>query len=112
MDEITNQRLNRRAARMLSLGISHPVGLWRVGADLQYSSERPDAYMDASTFATVNTTLDAYSVLDLSLSYKVSPTVMFKARLDNASDQRYQTVYGYNQQPRSVYVGVTWAPKF
>jgi vitamin B12 transporter len=111
MDEITNQRLNRRAARLLSLGISHPVGLWRVGADLQYSSERPDAYMDASTFATVNTTLDAYSVLDLSLSYKFSPTVTFKARLDNASDQRYQTVYGYNQQPRSVYVGVTWAPK-
>lgn len=111
VDEITHQRLARRAATLLSLGISHPLGPWRLGADLQYSGDRPDVYSDPATFSTVNTTLAAYSVLDLSLSYKVSPTVMFKARLDNATDERYQTVYGYNQQARSLYVGVTWTPK-
>jgi vitamin B12 transporter len=111
VDEITNQRLSRRAATLLSLGISHPLGPWRLGADLQYSSDRPDTYSDPATFSTVNTTLAAYSVLDLSLSYKVSPTVMLKARLDNATDEKYQTVYGYNQQPRSLYVGATWTPK-
>ncbi len=111
VNEITNQRLSRRAATLLSLGLSHPLGPWRVGADLQYSGDRPDAYSDPATFSTVNTTLGAYSVLDLSLTYKVSPTVLLKARLDNATDETYQTVYGYHQQPRSLYMGMTWTPK-
>jgi vitamin B12 transporter len=54
--------------------------------------------------------LAAYTVVDLSLSYRVSPTVQLKARIDNVSNEKYQTVYGYNQQPRSAYVGVTWTP--
>ncbi|HSO44119.1 MAG TPA: TonB-dependent receptor [Rhodoferax sp.] len=111
VDETTNQRLLRRAATLLSLGVSYPLGPWRLGADLQYSGDRPDAFSDPATFGTVNTTLEAYSVLDLSLSYTVSPTVLLKARLDNATDEKYQTVYGYNQQPRSLYVGLTWTPK-
>lgn len=111
VNELTNQRLSRRAETLFSIGISHPLGPWRLGADLQYSGDRPDAYYDAATYSTVNTTLDAYSVLDLSLSYKVSPAVLLKARLDNATDEKYQTVYGYNQQPRSLYAGVTWTPK-
>jgi vitamin B12 transporter len=108
VDEITGQRLVRRAATLLSMGISHPLGPWRFGADLQHSSDRPDAYSDPST---VSTSLEAYSVLDLSVSYKLSPAVMLKARLDNATNQSYQTVYGYNQQPRSLYMGLTWTPK-
>lgn len=111
VDEITSQRLARRAANLLSLGLSHLLGAWRFGADLQYSSERPDAYSDPLTFSTISTTLPAYSVLDLSVSYQLSPAVMLKARLDNATDQSYQTVYGYNQQPRSLYLGLTWTPK-
>lgn len=111
VDEITHQRLSRRAATLLSLGVSYPMGPWRLGADLQYSGDRPDAYSDPATFSAVNTTLEAYSVLDLSVSYQVSPTVLLKARLDNVTDEKYQTVYGYNQQPRSLYVGLTWAPK-
>ena len=111
VDDITGQRLLRRAETLMSLGVSHAVGPWRLGADLQYSGDRPDAYSDPATFSTVHTTLDAYSVLDLSLSYQASPTVQLKARLDNVTDEKYQTVYGYNQQPRSLYVGVSWTPK-
>ncbi len=111
VDDITGQRLLRRAATLASLGVSHPVGAWRLGADLVYSGERPDAYSDPATFSTVNTTLDAYTVIDLTLSYLVKPGVELKARLDNAFDEDYQTVYGYNQQPRSLYIGLSWTPK-
>jgi len=111
VDEITHQRLLRRASTLMSFGVSYPLGPWRLGADLQYSGDRPDAYFDAATFSTVHTTLDAYAVLDVSVAYQLSPTVQLKARLDNATDEQYQTVYGYNQQPRSLYVGLTWAPK-
>lgn len=110
VDETTGQPLTRRAKTLFSAGVSQAVGAWRLGADLQYSGKRSDAYADPVTFAPVNTTLAAYSVVDLSLSYRVSPAVEFKARLDNAGNEKYQTVYGYRQQPRSAFVGVTWTP--
>lgn len=110
VDETTGQPLPRRAKTLFSAGVSHAVGAWRLGGDLQYSGKRSDAYADPVTFAPVNTTLAAYSVVDLSLSYRVSPAVELKARLDNVSNEKYQTVYGYKQQPRSAYVGVTWTP--
>lgn len=112
VDEITGQPLIRRAKSMFLLGVSHVVGSWRVGADLHLVGERPDAYFDSKTYETVKTTLDSYSVLDLTVSYKISSEVMLKGRLDNATDENYQTVYGYNQQPRSLYVGLSWTPKF
>ena len=108
---VTGQRLNRRAATLASVGVSHPIGAWRIDGDLRYSGKRPDAYTDPLTFTTVKTTLDAYAVLDLAVSYQWSPELRLQARLDNAFDRRYQTVYGYNQQPRSLYMGLTWAPK-
>lgn len=110
VDETTGQPLTRRAKTLFSAGVSHAVGAWRLGGDLQYSGKRSDAYADPVIFAPVNTTLAAYSVVDLSLSYRVSPAVELKARLDNVSNEKYQTVYGYKQQPRSAYVGVTWTP--
>ena len=110
VNELTGQQLNRRASTLLSFGASHAIGAWRAGADLLYSGKRSDVYTDTATFATVKTTLASYTVLDLSASYKVSPQVMVKARLDNATDRNYQTVYGYNQQPRSLYMGFTWTP--
>ena len=110
VDETTGQPLTRRAKTLFSAGVSQAIGAWRLGADLQYSGKRSDAYADPVTFAPVDTTLAAYSVVDLSLSYRVSPAVEFKARLDNVSNEKYQTVYGYKQQPRSAFVGVTWTP--
>ena len=110
VNELTGQQLNRRASTLLSFGASHAIGAWRAGADLLYSGKRSDVYTDTATFATVKTTLASYTVLDLSASYKVSPQVVVKARLDNATDRNYQTVYGYNQQPRSLYMGFTWTP--
>jgi vitamin B12 transporter len=59
----------------------------------------------------VDTTLKAYTVLDVSVAYRYSSQVQFTSRIDNLTDQKYQTVYGYNQQPLSMYVGVVWTPK-
>jgi len=111
VNEVTQQRLNRRASTLMSVGVSQPMGAFRVNADLQYSGERPDVYTDVNTFQSVNTTLGSYTLVNLSGAYKLTPELTLKARLDNAFDRKYQTVYGYNQQPRSLYVGVTWTPK-
>ncbi len=76
------------------------------------AGRRADRYSDPTTFASrVNTTLASHTVLDLAASYTLTPEVKLRARIDNVTDKRYQTVYGYNQQPRSLYVGLDLAPQ-
>ena len=111
VDDVTGQALGRRARTLASIGALHTVGAWRVGADLRYSGSRADAYADPATFRTINTTLDAYTTIDLTLAFKVRPDVELRARLENLGNSAYQTVYGYNQTPRSLFVGLTWTPK-
>ena len=111
-NDITGQPLTRRAKTLWSVGASHTVAGVLVDADLRHSGARSDRYSDPATWAAVNTTLASYSVLDLALSYKLRSDLELRARLDNVTDEKYQTVYSYNQQPRSLYVGLTWRPKF
>jgi vitamin B12 transporter len=112
VNDITGQPLTRRAKTLWSVGLSQPVAGMLVDADLRHSGARADRYSDPATFASVNTTLKSYTVLDLALSYKLRADLELRARLDNVTDASYQTVYSYNQQPRSLYVGLTWRPKF
>ncbi|HJR68749.1 MAG TPA: TonB-dependent receptor, partial [Gammaproteobacteria bacterium] len=50
--------------------------------------------------------LDDYGVLDVSLAYSVSNVVELYARVQNAADETYQEVIGYNTAGRSAYAGV------
>ncbi|HEY8427940.1 MAG TPA: TonB-dependent receptor [Sandaracinaceae bacterium] len=50
--------------------------------------------------------LDDYGVLDLSVAYDVSSAVEVYGRLENATDEEYQEVIGYNTAGRAAYAGV------
>jgi vitamin B12 transporter len=100
-DEDTGERLQRRAATLAKLGLSRETGPWQYGADLHYTGSRPDA----------GHTLGSYAVLDLTASYKVSPQVRVFGRVENAGDRRYETIYGYRQPSRGVFVGLNWQPR-
>jgi vitamin B12 transporter len=50
--------------------------------------------------------LDDYGVLDVSLAYSLSDTVELHARVQNAADETYQEVAGYNAPGRAAYAGV------
>jgi vitamin B12 transporter len=41
-------------------------------------------------------------------SYKLSNDWSLLARLDNVFNENYQSVYGYNQLPRSFFIGARW----
>lgn len=107
-DESTGQTLQRRAKAFWSVGVSQPVAGVLVDADLRHTGSSPDRY----GYPVTNTTLAAYTVLDLAASYRLRKDLELRARIDNLTDENYQTVYGYNQQPRSLYVGLTWRPTF
>ncbi|TNF62075.1 MAG: TonB-dependent receptor [Burkholderiales bacterium] len=109
-DDITGEALLRRARSFWSVGISQPLAGVVLDADLRHSGSRPDSYTDTGTFTRVDTTLGSYTVLDLALSYRLRKDLELRARIDNVTDRDYQTVYSYNQQPRSFYLGLTWRP--
>jgi vitamin B12 transporter len=100
-DQDTGQRLQRRAATLARLGISRDVGPWQWGGNLRTSGSRPDA----------GVTLGSYAVLDLTASYRVTPRARVFGRIENATDRQYETVYGYRQPGRGVFVGLNWQPR-
>jgi vitamin B12 transporter len=104
VDDTTGQRLLRRAQTVANVGASHSLGAYKLGADLRYSGARPDRD-DLGAIAP----LDSYSVLDLKASYAINKQVTVFGRIDNALNQRYETVYGYKQAERGVFAGLSWA---
>jgi vitamin B12 transporter len=55
--------------------------------------------------------LAAYTVLDLSGQYRISRELKATARVQNLLDRQYETVYGYRQAARALFVGLSWQPK-
>ncbi len=101
MDLTTQKRLDRRAAVLANLGLTHDLGAWALGANLRYSAARPDG----------SKSLSSYAVIDLNVSCAISPELKVFGRIDNLLDARYETVYGYNQPGVGVFAGISWQPK-
>jgi vitamin B12 transporter len=102
VDETTGDTLRRRAKTLASLSVSQPIGPWTLGAGLSYSGVRQD---DTNT-------LDAYTLVDISARYQITKELKLFGRVENLSNAKYQTAYGYNQSPRAVFVGINWQPGF
>jgi vitamin B12 transporter len=97
-DMDTGTRLRRRAATLAQLSADRSTGPWQWGGSVRYSGARDDAPFR----------LPSYAVLDLRAGYKLSPQLRVFGRLENVFDRRYETVYGYRQAGRGVFVGLAW----
>jgi vitamin B12 transporter len=97
-DANTGQLLNRRARELASISASRSMGPWSINASASYSGERFDG----------TNRLGSYAIAGFSGSYKLTNEWSVLARIDNAFDETYQSVYGYNQPPRSLFVGLRW----
>jgi len=98
VDTRTGQRLLRRAARSLNLGVARVVGTWRLGADLQATGPRFDS--DMNTFARVQ--LGGYGVVNLTASHDLNKNLTLGLALQNAFDKHYALVHGYKTPGRSA----------
>ena len=75
---------------------------WSIG--YQYVGKRPD--LDYNTYPTRNITLDAYSLVDTSVSYYVTDSTTISARIDNLLDKEYETANGYPAAERAYYLNI------
>lgn len=103
-DEATGQRLLRRAPFTANLAASYDGGRWSVGGEVGHTDRRADS--DINTFARID--LGSYTVARLLASYNVTKSLRLKLRLENAFDEKYELVDGYNTWGRAVFGGIEW----
>ncbi|WP_158271619.1 TonB-dependent siderophore receptor [Limnohabitans sp. 2KL-1] len=103
VNEATGQQLVRRAKTLASVSVSQALGLLTLGGSARYTRARPDIEGKPG--------LPSNTLLDLTARYSLSREWTLYGRVENATDSRYQTAYGYNQLPRTTTLGLSWKMK-
>jgi vitamin B12 transporter len=97
-DTTNEQRLRRpRLFSNLAVSFSPPGNRVRVLANYRFARDAVDVGFIP---------LDDYEVLDVSFDYSLGERLAFFARIENAGNERYEEVAGYNTAARSAYAGV------
>jgi vitamin B12 transporter len=92
----------RRPEQLANLGLSWHGLNDKLSANAFYRVSR-NSY-DGS--GAVMTRLDNFEVLDLSVNYVLTDNITVYSRVENALDERYQEVLGYNTAGAAAYVGI------
>ena len=94
--------LTRRVKDSAKLGADVDLGAWRVGGSMVAFSERFDN-------AANTTRLPGFATLDLRADWRISKQWSVNVRLNNVTDKKYETVYGYNQPGREGYLTLRYS---
>jgi vitamin B12 transporter len=104
-NELNGLLLPRRATEQTTLALDYNSGPWRMGGSLLLAGSRFDN-------AANTRILNGYNTLDLHADYQVSADWTVQARINNLTNKRYETAYGYNQQGRALFVTLRWQPTY
>ncbi|MDJ0836951.1 MAG: TonB-dependent receptor [Acidobacteriota bacterium] len=75
-------------------------------ADVLFYGESRDT--DFSSWPYRDVTLDSYTLLNLGARYQLNDSLEFKLRAENAADEEYTQILGYNTVGRRIFAGATW----
>lgn len=103
LNEATGLPLVRRAKTLASASLSQGFGMLSLGGSIRYTGARPDIEGKPG--------LSSFVLLDLTARYALSHDWTVFGRIENATDSRYQTAFGYNQLPRTATLGLIWKLK-
>ena len=101
-EDAAGQQRVRRPKNLGNLGVQYAAANERLKLLANYRVSR-DA-IDTTFISTVP--LPDYEVLDLSVTFDASELLQIYGRVENATDETYQEVVGYNTAGRSIYGGV------
>jgi len=99
-----DKQLPRRAKNSLKLAADAEFGAFSTGATFVAFDERFDN-------AANSLRLGGYGTVDLHADWRFQPDLSLGVRLNNVGDKRYETVYGYNQPGREVFVTLRYEAK-
>ena len=103
-NEVIGKRLPRRSSRQLHAAADYAVGEWTLGGALLHTGE---------SLNDVNNTqkLEGYTVGDVYADNRFSKDWNVQAKINNVTAKVYETILGYNQSGRGVFVTSRWQSK-
>jgi vitamin B12 transporter len=103
-NEVTGKLLARRNRTQLNAGLDYDAGVWSAGAQIIKAGSRFDD--------SANTVLlGGHATVDLHGRYKLSKDWSLQASIANLTNRKYETVLGYNQPSRGLFVSLKYAAK-
>lgn len=105
----TQVRELRRPKHSGSVALDGTSGRLSYGASIAYTGVHDDMNFDVFPFETVH--LRSYWLGGARVAYAVSGRIELFARAANAFDARYQDVFGYRTEGRSLYAGIRLADR-
>jgi vitamin B12 transporter len=96
----------RRAKTHSALSVHRSLGQWRIGGEILSSGPRPDN--DIQTFARVQEA--GFAVVNLTARYQYDRHVYAAVKLENALDEEYRLVNGFNTAGRGLFASIGWQP--
>jgi vitamin B12 transporter len=95
------RRPKHKAAIIIYYNLSKSIN---AGIETIYVGNRDDK--NFSTYPATRVTLDSYTLINASATFRVTKLVQFYGRLVNILDSSYEEIYGYGTAGRSGYVGL------
>ncbi|WP_020680836.1 TonB-dependent vitamin B12 receptor [Marinobacterium rhizophilum] len=99
-DRSDDSVLNRRARKVLNVSADRDFGRYSVGGALQAVGKRPDG----------SEWLGGYTKVDLRAGYQLAQDWSLKGRIENLFDKDYQTAAAFNQDGRTYWLSLHYAP--
>ena len=76
-----------------------------IGVDAEYVGSRKDVKFNPD-YTTSDVETGKYVVYNMTFDYALNKGVSIYGKIENLTDEKYQTVYGYATSPRAFYAGV------
>ncbi len=98
----------RRPKHMAGVSFNYSFANSRgnLNLNLNYTGAQQDLFFSPATFASQRIDIDAYTVLDLATSWRLTPTLELTGRVANLFDKEYEEVLGFVRPPRAIYAGL------
>ncbi|WP_086932329.1 TonB-dependent receptor plug domain-containing protein [Agarilytica rhodophyticola] len=103
-DTITNIQRRRRPQNIANVGLNFSLLENKLNLLFNLRSSRNAIERNGDTVVA----LDDYEVLDVSARYRITNNLVINARVENANDEDYREVLGFNTSGSAVYAGIKY----
>lgn len=104
INEVTGDRLQRRAAQLGKGRVAYAPEPWGVGMEVSVVGKRYDT-------TTQTRPMGRYELINLFGHYRIDRSLTLEGRIDNLTDKTYETAWGYANPGVTVFVGLRYAPR-
>jgi len=98
--------LLRRAEETLNASMDYyGIAKLHLGIDASYVGKRTDIIFNPD-FSTSEAQTGNYTLVNFTADYQITDSMQIYGKIENLTDELYQSIYGYATSPRGFYVGL------